>query len=80
MAIDFPERMGRDEQGVALRTNFPPYLRTMSKQLQNEFNGNYTRWGNEDTYGHTRRIPHRGKYGNKGGTNDISFASPPPSF
>ena len=63
MTMYIAERMGCEEQDVESRENFPAYLRPIGRKLQNEFNENNTRWGNADTYDHTRRIPHRWKYG-----------------
>ena len=55
-----------DEQGLEFRGNFSMYLRPIARQLQREFNG-CASCGDADTYDHTRRIPHRGKYNGKGG-------------
>ena len=68
--MDSPERMGRDEQDLEFRENFPAYLRTTDRHIQHEFNGNNTRWRNADTYGHTRRIPYLEHYDGEGRRDD----------
>ena len=45
-------------------------MRTIDRQLQNEFNETKSRWGNADTYDHTRGIPHSCKNGGNRGRND----------
>ena len=68
--IDFAERMGRGEQDMEFLGDFSVYLRAIGSHLRDEFGENNTRWENADTYDRTRRIPHRGKYGDKGRRND----------
>ena len=52
--IDIAARSARGVEDLEFRGNYSVYLRTIGRQLQNEFSENNTRWGVADTYDHTR--------------------------
>ena len=56
-------------EDLEFRGDFSAYLRTDGGPLRNEFNES-PRWGDADTYGHTRRIPKKGKYNGQGERNE----------
>ena len=67
MAVDFPAHLERGSEGQESCGDSPSYLRTIDRQLRSELNGGNSRWGIEDTYGHTRRIQHPCKNGDNRG-------------
>ena len=61
--IDSVTRTESDLDGQSSRGDFPTYLRSISRILQNEFNDQQSSiWGPADTYDHTRRIPKIDRY------------------
>ena len=64
--VEFSGRRELGEQDLEFRGGCSVYLRKIDSELQNLFNENNTRWGNAETYDHTRTFPQKGTYGDKG--------------
>ena len=53
---------------MEFRDDFAVYLRTVGRQLRNEFNES-PRCGDADTYDHTRKVPNKGNHDGEGRRN-----------
>ena len=69
MTMDFAAHLERCVEGMGFCGGFDPYLRTIERRLQNEFNENNTRRRVGDAYDQARRFPNRCKYGAEGRRN-----------
>ena len=69
MTMELAGRLARDEQDMEFRGGFSAYLRTIDRKLQNGL-GESVRWGDADTYDHTRRIQNQGNRNGEGKRND----------
>ena len=61
MTAYFAKHLDRGLADQNPRGDFSSYMWRIDRQLQNELNGQHSRWGVADTYDHTRRVPHPGR-------------------
>ena len=67
-SMEFTNRADRDGPDLEFLAEIQGYLRTSDRQLQREL-GDHARWGDADTYDHTRKL-NKGKYNDKGTGGD----------